>query len=44
MQDLISLQQDAMVAIEHAQDINTLETIRVDYLGKKVVLLISSRI
>ncbi len=35
MQDLISLQQDAMAAIEHAQDINTLETIRVDFLGKK---------
>lgn len=35
MQDLISLQQDAITAIEHAQDINTLETIRVDFLGKK---------
>ena len=35
MQDLISLQQDAFVAIEQAQDIATLEAIRVDYLGKK---------
>ena len=35
MQDLISLQQEAFLAIEHAQDINTLEAIRVDYLGKK---------
>ncbi len=35
MQDLISLQQDAFVAIEKAQDITTLESIRVDYLGKK---------
>ena len=35
MQDLISLQQEAFVAIEQAQDINTLEAIRVDYLGKK---------
>lgn len=35
MQDLISLQQHAFAAIEQAQDINTLEAIRVDYLGKK---------
>ena len=35
MQDLTSLQFDAMAAIAHAEDIPTLETIRVDYLGKK---------
>lgn len=35
MQDLTSLQQDAMAAIAQAQDIPTLEAIRVDYLGKK---------
>ena len=35
MQDLISLQQNAFVAIEQAQDINVLDAIRVDYLGKK---------
>ncbi len=35
MQDLTSLQQNAFTAIEQAQDINTLEAIRVDYLGKK---------
>ena len=35
MQDLISLQQSAFAAIEQAHDISSLETIRVDYLGKK---------
>lgn len=35
MQDLISLQQNAFVAIDQAQDIHALEAIRVDYLGKK---------
>lgn len=35
MQDIIQLQQQAIKAIEDAQDINTLETLRVDYLGKK---------
>ena len=35
MQDLTSLQQNASVAIAQAQDIQTLEAIRVDYLGKK---------
>ncbi len=35
MQDLISLQQAAFLAIDQARDIAALETIRVDYLGKK---------
>lgn len=35
MQDLTSLQQNALVAIAQAQDIQTLEAIRVDFLGKK---------
>ncbi len=35
MQDLTSLQQDALAAIARAQDIYTLDAIRVDYLGKK---------
>lgn len=35
MQDIITLQQQAFAAIAQAQDINTLESIRIDYLGKK---------
>ncbi|KTD49878.1 phenylalanyl-tRNA synthetase, alpha subunit [Legionella rubrilucens] len=35
MQDIIELQQHASEAIRQAQDINALEGIRVDYLGKK---------
>ncbi|CDZ77903.1 Phenylalanine--tRNA ligase alpha subunit [Legionella massiliensis] len=35
MQDIILLQQQAANAISQAQDIATLEAIRVDYLGKK---------
>ena len=35
MQDLTSLQHDAFAAISQAEDIPTLEAIRVDYLGKK---------
>lgn len=35
MQDITSLQQQAFAAIELAQDISTLEAIRVDFLGKK---------
>lgn len=35
MQDINSLQQQAYAAIEQAQDVNSLEAIRVDYLGKK---------
>lgn len=35
MQDIILLQQQAADAIAQAQDITSLETIRVDYLGKK---------
>jgi phenylalanyl-tRNA synthetase alpha chain len=35
MHDLTSLQQDALAAIEQANDINTLDALRVDYLGKK---------
>ncbi|WP_028388357.1 phenylalanine--tRNA ligase subunit alpha [Legionella fairfieldensis] len=35
MQDIILLQQQAADAISQAQDIATLEAIRVDYLGKK---------
>lgn len=35
MQDLTELQQQAAHAISSAVDVNTLETIRVDYLGKK---------
>ena len=35
MQDILSLQQDAFLAIEQAGDANTLETVRIDYLGKK---------
>ena len=35
MQDLTSLQQNALAAIAQASDINALEAIRVDYLGKK---------
>ncbi|WP_419421189.1 phenylalanine--tRNA ligase subunit alpha [Legionella sp. D16C41] len=35
MQHISDLQQQAIEAINQAQDINTLETIRVDYLGKK---------
>jgi len=35
MQDIISLQQQAYTAIANAQDITTLDAIRVDYLGKK---------
>ena len=35
MQDLTSLQQDALAAIAIAQDIQTLDAIRVDFLGKK---------
>lgn len=35
MQDIITLQQQAAAAIAEAQDSQELETIRVDYLGKK---------
>lgn len=35
MQDLTTLQQEAVAAIEKAQDANILEAIRVEYLGKK---------
>lgn len=35
MQDITKLQQQATEAIDKAQDINSLESIRVDYLGKK---------
>ncbi|STX29866.1 phenylalanyl-tRNA synthetase, alpha subunit [Legionella beliardensis] len=35
MQHIINLQQQALDAINQAQDISTLEGIRVDYLGKK---------
>lgn len=35
MQDIIELQQQASQAIQNAQDLNQLEAIRVDYLGKK---------
>lgn len=35
MHDLIALQQDALTAISHANDMSVLETIRIDYLGKK---------
>lgn len=35
MQDLATLQQQAFAAIEHATDANSLEAIRVEYLGKK---------
>ena len=35
MQDLTSLQHDALAAISQAEDIATLDAIRVDYLGKK---------
>lgn len=35
MQDIIELQQQATRAIEQANDMNTLEALRVDYLGKK---------
>lgn len=35
MQDIILLQQQAADAITKAQDVNVLEAIRVDYLGKK---------
>ncbi len=35
MQDITTLQHQAFAAIEHAEDINVLEAIRVDYLGKK---------
>lgn len=35
MHDPVFLQQQAFSAIEQAQDINTLEAIRIDYLGKK---------
>lgn len=35
MQDIIELQRQASEAINEASDVNTLETIRVDYLGKK---------
>ncbi|WP_115332584.1 phenylalanine--tRNA ligase subunit alpha [Legionella busanensis] len=35
MQHITDLQLQAIEAIEQAQDINTLEAIRVDYLGKK---------
>jgi len=35
MQDIITLQQQAFAAIEQTQDINSLEAIRIDYLGKK---------
>ncbi|HBI21628.1 MAG TPA: phenylalanine--tRNA ligase subunit alpha [Legionella sp.] len=35
MQDLTSLQHDALAAISQAENIPTLEAIRVDYLGKK---------
>lgn len=35
MQDITKLQHQAVEAINNAQDINALETIRVDYLGKK---------
>jgi len=35
MQDIILLQEQAFSAIEQAQDIATLESIRVDFLGKK---------
>lgn len=35
MQDITLLQQSALTAIEQAQDINLLENIRVEYLGKK---------
>lgn len=35
MQDLLLLQQDASTAIANAQDLQTLDAIRVDFLGKK---------
>ncbi|MFC3908801.1 phenylalanine--tRNA ligase subunit alpha [Legionella dresdenensis] len=35
MQDIITLQQQAATAIKDAQDVNTLEAVRVEYLGKK---------
>lgn len=35
MQDIIALQQQAADAIAQAEDVNALEAIRVDYLGKK---------
>lgn len=35
MQDIIELQRQASVAINEANDVTALETIRVDYLGKK---------
>lgn len=35
MQDITELQRQAAVAINAAQDVNALELIRVDYLGKK---------
>ncbi|MCP0914563.1 phenylalanine--tRNA ligase subunit alpha [Legionella sp. 27cVA30] len=35
MQDITRLQQEAFAAIDNAADISNLETIRVDYLGKK---------
>ena len=35
MQDIISLQQQAIAAIEQAQEASVLEAIRVDFLGKK---------
>lgn len=38
MQDIIKLQSQAADAIHRAQDIHALETIRIDYLGKKGLL------
>lgn len=35
MQDITNIQQQAFAAIEQAQDISSLELIRVEYLGKK---------
>jgi phenylalanyl-tRNA synthetase alpha chain len=35
MQDIITLQQQAIHAINAAKDADTLETLRIDYLGKK---------
>lgn len=37
MQDIILLRQKAADAISQAQDVTALETIRVEYLGKKAI-------
>ena len=35
MQDILQLEEQAILEVEHVSDVNALEAIRIDYLGKK---------